>query len=67
MSEWDIDLLREPDVATAVKARADDLGRFEELRARALSHIGELRETTTRALEGFAGEVEQWKRRSGAP
>jgi polysaccharide pyruvyl transferase WcaK-like protein len=67
MAEWDIDLLREQDVAAAVEGRADDLGRFRELRGRALSRIADLRAATTRALESFAETVEHWKRRADAP
>lgn len=57
MGEWDIDLLHEPDPVGTVMTRRSDLGRYRELRRRALEVIRQLRATTDEALRRFVEAV----------
>lgn len=57
MDEWDIDLTRERDVAAAVMRRAENVGRYHELRSAAQTAIGALRATSEAGLRRFAADV----------
>jgi len=61
MDAWDIDLIKEPNVVSAVMQRAGDLARYNELRSAAQDAILALQATSDSALRRFAAGVAEFK------
>jgi polysaccharide pyruvyl transferase WcaK-like protein len=59
MGEWDIDMVREPDVVDAVMSRTRQIERYHALREHNAAAIAGLRETTMAGLQCFAKAVTQ--------
>lgn len=59
MAEWDINFIGHPDVLGAIRERAGNLGRLEELKRRARPRWEALRAMTEKAIANFFARVEK--------
>jgi hypothetical protein len=57
LGEWDIDLMRSPDVVAVVMSRVRDLDRYDDVRAGARRRIETLRERTNAGFAHFRAHV----------